>query len=1796
MKKRNEQYEPEQTPERRPPKQSAGKQESAADFALHLAAMFRAELGEEDESLDPVLNWNLPASEDDYREAAAKSGSDDELFRAVANFLDEAEEPPAPKQADAGEPEKQGASKPARERRSQKEAEERRARKEAEERRSRKEAEERRAKKEAEERRAKKEAEERRSRKAAEKEAARKANRPAQKGPEQKSPENGPEQPPAPEAAKEAAPTAEHASREQLVFFEPKEKKHSFFDSLNDAEPRGARTPTLPEEPAEAAEQSRESREDRRAAERREREAHDGSDSEGRTAGQSRPEEAEARGAKEPTRRVKAEQKSARGAGKAPNAATRKNRGGATRTMKRPTRPLASEEDAVPAVDENLEFVLRGFDATPFVPPQADPSLDEIFGPLGLKTAPPDPDPDAVLNPRVRETASGKEKPQDGQPEAGAAAEQTAPAPETEQTRESPAESASAEALPQEKPGRKRGWLRGLFRGRDRHAEQAAADPQSGPDAQAAAGEREETAAVAAETPGQETAEAPAQEAEAAVPAKPAEDAFAAAEDARILAAMEREIPGLTALLSEVLPSAAEAESAAPEASEPEPEPEPAVLAAPEATEPEAAEIAWPEAEPAEPAASEPEAFEREPEPAEPAAFQPEPEAEPAEPEASEPEPEPEPVAPEVPEPEAAEITWPELEPVAPEVPEPEPVAPEASEPEPVETTGPASGEAEEAWSDERLFSAIREILGDREEQSFGLQMPAFAGELPANEAAPAAANELQLSIDDYLAPGGETQPGADETPAAEERQSGNDETRTELHAPELWDPLSLFSEAAEEGPPPLTPLSRDSTGSLPTLEELFGPEAASAAAAARRPRPERPARRKKRGWLQSLLHGGEAQKERAGRPAASVERGGEASAQTEAQRPSRAAEPAETQPSDFAGRAASPDEELQAAFARVFSAVTEEAETPDLPEADAAPVEPAEEPRADEAPAAADGEAAARIEAEAAAPAEAVSPAEDAAEDWDPLALFGGSETDEGLPTWEEYLRASRGAAAPESPEAGTEAAPAAEEPLSEEAAAPLPETQASPAAAAEAAPPETDSGKAEDGQRPTPGDSEPAIEEDDVPLSLLFGSSAPRSRGFDAADGPAQAEPETVPMDLSPAPEPEPARRQGRRRGGQEALTLEDFLSAAVPMEELQPPKQEPPARSRGRNRRRGAASADPGTETISTARENPAGLILTWADRNRQDGQPEPAPRRTGVKAEPAGRSDEPVPSADVRPEEPSRPRRRVARQEERLPVEEKSVLHPEEAYRIYARPLDEIGSRLVLTGLFTLLSLFFTLYLSQRWSFLPEIFSGGTTVYVLLGLLALLVLVNRKLYFRDWRGEKGLRPELLLGLATLFTALDAFPAAQELRPPFTVVVGALLIITLWGRYDRGLALITTVKVLRAEQLSAGVSEVQDITKGSRGLIRTKPDVDRFMEKLETRDLTERLLPIYTPAAAAVGLLLTLLISLGLKKPVLRTGSLIFLGSVPVTALLAFPRLFCLLANRLSAARAALCGYHGAEVFGGEHAILIGDDDVFPPGSLTLNGFKVYHGNPDRIIAYAAAACRSSGSALDPVFEDLLVTHNGRHYNVDNFRFYDSGGIGASIMQDVVLLGSLDFMRRMGVHMDKGARVKQAVYMSLNGELAAVFAVRYTPPENLRKGLAAIAGNRHFKGILVTRTFLGTPGFLKAKFGVPTGAFHYPSTKERIRLSEAEMKRSGAQGAILAQDSFSGFAQAAAGGRMLRSATLGAAILTVLGGLIGMGLMAVLAALPAAESATAVNLLLYTAAWLVPTLLLTAWARHF
>lgn len=721
-----------------------------------------------------------------------------------------------------------------------------------------------------------------------------------------------------------------------------------------------------------------------------------------------------------------------------------------------------------------------------------------------------------------------------------------------------------------------------------------------------------------------------------------------------------------------------------------------------------------------------------------------------------------------------------------------------------------------------------------------------------------------------------------------------------------------------------------------------------------------------------------------------------------------------------------------------------------------------------------------------------------------------------------------------------------------------------------------------------PEPPRSGRRSHESEKPESVEPPRPAPRRERVREADGAGTPAPER--------PTPRKARGQQTQQAGQSAEKAAREPAQTAHQREKSRRESPRPGQTDSELPGKAAPAADAPAEQAPAAQAAVTTVVSASVKRHSRENQAaaEAQPEAPAPKKAPAPRQRQDGPAPHPEAGEKTAPARRRTRRNE----PDTAVLHPEEAYRKYVRNLSTLGTKLVMTALFAGLSLFFSLYLSLNWRFLPDFFSGGTTVYVLLALLLCMVVTNGRLY-ADAAGSlfrKHASPDLLLIPATVFTALDTFRAAELPRPQFTVVIGFLLLISLWGKYDRFMAQTLTVRQLREKEPAEGVAEVQDMTKGSRGLTRTEPDVDRFMQKLETRDLCERVMGVYTPIALLSGLVITLLIAFGLKEDLFWTGSLIFIGCTPLVPLMAFPRMYRLLSLRLADAGGALCGYHAAEVFGGDHSILISDDDIFPDGSLRLNGFKVYNGNPDRIIAYAAAASRRSVSALSPLFEDLLRTHVCRRYTVDSFRYYDSGGIGATIIGDVVLMGSLDFMRHMGVHMDRGTKVRQAVYLSINGELAAVFAVKYVPPENLRKGLAAIAGSRHFKGILVTRTFLGTPGFLKARFGIPTGTFAYPSTKERLRLSETELRDSGEQGAILTEGSFSGFAQAAAGGRLLRSGSVAAVILSLICGIVGLLLMTVLAVLPATETATAINLLLYAGAWMIPTLLLITRARHF
>ncbi len=545
-----------------------------------------------------------------------------------------------------------------------------------------------------------------------------------------------------------------------------------------------------------------------------------------------------------------------------------------------------------------------------------------------------------------------------------------------------------------------------------------------------------------------------------------------------------------------------------------------------------------------------------------------------------------------------------------------------------------------------------------------------------------------------------------------------------------------------------------------------------------------------------------------------------------------------------------------------------------------------------------------------------------------------------------------------------------------------------------------------------------------------------------------------------------------------------------------------------------------------------------------------------------------------------------------------LEEHAVLHPEEAYRQYSKQLGTVGPRMVVVAFLTAISIFLTLAIHFAWRFMPQALTGKSGAYILAGLLVVMAAVSHDVFSGAVRQMKKRKfsMDCLLLPAVPAVVLDTFSAASQGRAPLCAVAGLLLLFSLWGRYDGAMAVMTTTRTITGCKTPIGIAEVPDTMKGRRSICRCPGETEKFMAQLEQTDPMTKTLRLYVPAAAVLSLVGAVWISLQAKVGFFWVLSLLLMGAMPMAGFLGYSRLYYLVSRRLAQSGAALCGWYGARVFGGDHSILVQDDDILPPGSLRLNGLKAYAGDIDRTISYTEAVLRTIGSPLHPLFVELLDSRGGRRYTAEKTQWYATGGTGADIGGNSVLLGSLECMRRMGVHMDASLRVHQALYVAVNGELAAVFALKYRPDEALGKGLAAVVRNRHFKIILATRCFMVTPSFLHQKYGIPLSGVLYPGVRERGRLLQMEMAKSGKQGALLTRDSFGGFAEAAAGGRVLRTAAKLLTAMTVLAGVLSLVILAVLTAVASFEAANPVNLLLYLLVWAVPTLLLSGWGKRY
>lgn len=293
------------------------------------------------------------------------------------------------------------------------------------------------------------------------------------------------------------------------------------------------------------------------------------------------------------------------------------------------------------------------------------------------------------------------------------------------------------------------------------------------------------------------------------------------------------------------------------------------------------------------------------------------------------------------------------------------------------------------------------------------------------------------------------------------------------------------------------------------------------------------------------------------------------------------------------------------------------------------------------------------------------------------------------------------------------------------------------------------------------------------------------------------------------------------------------------------------------------------------------------------------------------------------------------------------------------------------------------------------------------------------------------------------------------------------------------------------------------------------------------------------------------------------------------------------FSRLARHLQKAGCAVAGWSGTEKISRRRTMIVTDADLFPPGTIQLNGIKIYGEERRKAIAYAATMAHCAGCGLERLFDGLLRSELGFYEKADDFSFYEEGGWSASIHGESVLLGTVSFMRKMDVRIPGDIKLKTGVFLAVDRHLVAVFAVKYNPAENVDFALRMMR-HSHITPILASRDPNITPALLKRKFhkGVRV---EYPDLTTRVALSEAENDRDLPR-ALLFREGLLPYAEIVVGSRRLCTAVRRSAVFGLLGSIVGTLLVFYMVFQAAYGLLTPLLLEVFLLLWTLPVLILS------
>ncbi len=570
---------------------------------------------------------------------------------------------------------------------------------------------------------------------------------------------------------------------------------------------------------------------------------------------------------------------------------------------------------------------------------------------------------------------------------------------------------------------------------------------------------------------------------------------------------------------------------------------------------------------------------------------------------------------------------------------------------------------------------------------------------------------------------------------------------------------------------------------------------------------------------------------------------------------------------------------------------------------------------------------------------------------------------------------------------------------------------------------------------------------------------------------------------------------------------------------------------------------------------------------------------------------GVDEEEVPAAPARERKPRK----------RLPPA--PDIPPAELAKRYTKGLKGLRLRCFLVFLLAFGVLYLTAAPTMGWP-LPEQIEGNPILqcYALAGIqvLALLLGVDEFLkgLVRPFRHQVGM--ELMISLANIAVLADALtiPRLGSARQPFCAPAVLGLWCVMYGSLQERKGQRQACRTAAAASEPYLVTRDEGKWNNRDTYAKWSGPINGFGSQIQGSDGARRIYRVMVPVLLLSCALFALLSSVGNR----RSGDFLWCLAAILTAAGSLSATLCFglpwrkISRRLAQSGAALAGWQGVTNTTGSCNLLLTDIDLFPIGSVSLNGIKVFGDFPiEKVVAVTATVIRDSGCGLEKVFHDLLRSQGAVYRRGEDLTAFEGGGLAEFIRGQQVLVGSAAFMTLMDIALPPGLKVKNAVFCAIDGELAGIFALNYHLPGTVAPAIDSLIHNR-ITPVLATRDFNLIPSMLRQRFKLPAEKLEFPSVNRRRELSEPEQEHSETLAAVLCREGLGPYAEAVVGGRRLRTAVRQSAVLSCLGSAVGALLAFYLTYVAAYQSLTPLNLTLFLLMWLVPTPLIAGWVDRY